>query len=205
MKKPKLYIGTAGWSYNDWVPIFYPKTSSKGFDYLQFYASYFNVVEVNSSYYRYWEPKNITNWINKVKDVGDFVFTFKLHEDFTRLKRFTNENIKSVEDSLYLLASSERLGGLLLQFPYSFECNDSNIAYLGRLLEIFADYPKFVEVKHPSWRNKKAKSTLGDTRRFCFGKEKKDGYFLTSFTMQILGLHGHNSLTNSKSTIISMS
>jgi len=158
MKIPKLYVGTAGWSYKDWRPTFYPKQQSQNFNYLKFYANYFNVVEVNSSYYKYWDAKVIEKWIKQVDDIDNFVFTFKLHKDFTHLREFNDENIKSVQESLSLLAGSERLGGLLIQFPYSFECHDGNIAYLARLLEIFAGYPKFVEVKHPSWKNKKASS-----------------------------------------------
>jgi uncharacterized protein YecE (DUF72 family) len=36
----KYNIGTAGWSYKDWVPSFYPKSQSGGFDWLQFYSHY---------------------------------------------------------------------------------------------------------------------------------------------------------------------
>ena len=51
--KPKFFLGTAGWSYKDWVPGFYPKQQSGSFDWLQFYSHYFNCVEVNSTYYAY--------------------------------------------------------------------------------------------------------------------------------------------------------
>ncbi|MGB5287041.1 MAG: DUF72 domain-containing protein [Ignavibacteriaceae bacterium] len=64
---PKYYIGTAGWSYKDWVPSFYPKQQSGKFacrgstssrlDWLQFYSHYFNCVEVNSTYYAYLSPR----------------------------------------------------------------------------------------------------------------------------------------------------
>lgn len=158
MNTPQLYVGTAGWSYKDWVPTFYPKQQTKNFEYLKFYANYFNVVEVNSSYYKYWDTKVIEKWIRQVNDIDDFVFTFKLHKDFTHIRKYNAENIKSVHNSLHLLADFERLGGLLIQFPYSFECHDGNISYLGKLLKIFEGYPKFVEVKHPSWKNKKARS-----------------------------------------------
>ena len=53
MESPKIYIGTAGWSYKDWQPNFYPKTQSKDFDWLEYYSEFFNTVEVNSTYYTF--------------------------------------------------------------------------------------------------------------------------------------------------------
>ena len=80
---PKFYIGTAGWSYKDWVPNFYPKKQSGGFDWLQFYSHYFNCVEVNSTYYAYLSPRVFESWIRKVEDSDDFIFNVKLNQDFT--------------------------------------------------------------------------------------------------------------------------
>jgi uncharacterized protein YecE (DUF72 family) len=55
-----MRIGTSGWSYpsgrGTWNGLFYPATRSKragtsGFDELRFYASHFDTVEVNSTFY----------------------------------------------------------------------------------------------------------------------------------------------------------
>ncbi len=155
---PKLYVGTAGWSYNDWVPSFYPFSQSKDLSWLEYYSRYFNVVEVNASYYTYVSPRVVDGWLRQVEDSKDFMFTVKLHKDFTHTHKYGNDQIKAVRHNLDKLKQAERLGGLLLQFPYSFDCNDTNIDYLRRLIEEFEIYDKFVEVRHDSWRNKRAKS-----------------------------------------------
>jgi uncharacterized protein YecE (DUF72 family) len=149
----EYYIGTAGWSYKDWVPVFYPKTQSGGFDWLRFYAHYFNCVEVNASYYTYISPKIVNGWIEKVSDSSDFKFTIKLHNDFTHKRDFHDQQVMAVRSNLELLERAERLGGLLIQFPYSFSFNDSSADYIRRLKEIFEDYKCFVEVRHSSWNN----------------------------------------------------
>lgn len=164
MLLPKIYIGTAGWSYKDWVPNFYPKNQSKDFDWLKFYSNYFNVVEVNATYYAYLNPKVVSGWIEKTEDVNDFLFTIKLHNDFTHKRKYDRSQIDAVQYNLDILQRNERLGGLLIQFPYSFSFNDSNFDYLNRLLEIFDGYEKFVEVRHSSWENEKAFSTLTENR-----------------------------------------
>lgn len=146
-----LYIGTAGWSYKDWVPAFYPKAQSASFDWLEYYSQYFNVVEVNSSYYTYISPNTVDGWIKKVEVKDDFLFTFKLHQDFTHKKKYSTDQIKAVKTNLDKLNSAERLGGLLIQFPYSFLLNKENANHVKDLVEIFSEYDKFIEVRHKSW------------------------------------------------------
>jgi len=153
---PKYHIGTAGWSYKDWVPSFYPKNQSAGFDWLQFYSHYFNCVEVNSTYYTYISPKIVEGWIRKVTDSDDFLFTIKLHQDFTHKKDFDQQKIKTVNSNLDLLKQAERLGGLLIQFPYSFSFDNTTADYVRVLKDIFQSYNCFVEVRHKSWLKKEA-------------------------------------------------
>ena len=153
---PKFYIGTAGWSYKDWVPNFYPKKQSGGFDWLQFYSHYFNCVEVNSTYYAYLSPRVFESWIRKVEDSDDFIFNVKLHQDFTHKRKYDEQNIKAIRYNLQILKNEERLGGLLIQFPYSFPYNNSATQFISELKDIFQNYNLFVEVRHSSWRNKEA-------------------------------------------------
>ena len=155
---PKLYIGTAGWSYDDWVGSFYPFSQSKEFSWLKYYSRYFNMVEVNSTYYTYLAPYIVNSWLRQIENADDFLFTMKLHKDFTHKRQYGDNQIKAVQQNLNILKREERLGGLLLQFPYSFDFNDANVNYLRELIQKFDGYEKFVEVRHRSWQNKKAKT-----------------------------------------------
>ena len=155
-KSLKFYTGTAGWSYKDWVPNFYPKTQTKEFDWLQFYSQYFNCVEVNASYYTYLNPKIVNGWLKKIEDNSDFLFTIKLHQYFTHKKIYTNEQIQAVKYNLNILNKEEKLGGLLIQFPYSFGFTEANMEYIKTLNEIVDESDNFVEVRHSSWNNKNA-------------------------------------------------
>ncbi len=152
----KYFIGTAGWSYKDWVPNFYPKNQSGGFDWLQFYSHYFNCVEVNATYYTYLSPRIVEGWIKKVSDVNDFIFHIKLHQDFTHKRKFNEQNIKAVRYNLDLLKKSERLGGILIQFPYSYSFDGTSVSYIQKLRDIFPDISCFIEVRHSSWKNNRA-------------------------------------------------
>jgi len=146
-----LYIGTAGWSYKDWVPSFYPKGQTLNFDWLTYYSNYFNVVEVNATYYTYLSPKTAEGWLRKTADNSNFKFTIKLHQDFTHKKIITKENSRLISENLKILSNGEKLGGLLIQFPYSFGFNEEAINHINLLKEIFQEFPIFVEVRHNSW------------------------------------------------------
>jgi len=151
----RLFIGTAGWSYKDWVPSFYPKSQSGKFDWLQFYSSYFNCVEVNASYYTYLNPSIVDSWMHKLSGNEDFSFTIKLHQDFTHKRIYNVQNIRDTMTNLNILNSEGRLGGLLLQFPYSFAFSEANLDYIRVLIDVFNLFDCFVEVRHTSWNNDK--------------------------------------------------
>jgi uncharacterized protein YecE (DUF72 family) len=51
MSREKIFIGTSGWTYDDWQGHFYPE-KVRGADRLSFYAQRFNTVEVNATFYR---------------------------------------------------------------------------------------------------------------------------------------------------------
>ncbi len=148
-----LRIGTAGWSYKDWIGPFYHQPQSRDYDWLEFYSQYFNCVEVNSTYYTYVSPSTVRGWVNKVSHRDEFLFTIKLHQDFTHKRKFTTENIKDFSKNLEILAKANRLGGVLIQFPYSFAFTTETALYVQKLSEIFQEYNKFVEVRHKSWSN----------------------------------------------------
>jgi uncharacterized protein YecE (DUF72 family) len=113
-------------------------------------------VEVNATYYAYLSPRIVEGWIRKVEDSEDFIFNIKLHQDFTHKRIFNEENVKGVRYNLEQLRKEERLGGLLIQFPYSFSFDMVSTAHINKLRDIFSDINCFVEVRHSSWNNEKA-------------------------------------------------
>lgn len=176
MNKVELNIGTAGWSYKDWIPSFYSQSQTKEFDWLTFYAQYFNSVEVNSTYYSYIKSDVVKSWVNKVAENKDFLFAIKLHQDFTHKRVFTKEQAAFFEYNLDILRKAERLGPVLMQFPYSFGFDSANVEYLSKLFNIFEGYSKCLEVRHNTWNNKEAVQFLQENDvSFCVVDQPKVG------------------------------
>ena len=83
MDVPQIYIGPAGWSYPDWKSIFYPRRLPAGESELTFLAGYFNLVEINSTFYRIPTAEMTENWVRQVQKMPGFQFICKVHQSFT--------------------------------------------------------------------------------------------------------------------------
>jgi uncharacterized protein YecE (DUF72 family) len=146
-------IGTSGWSYppnsgpGTWTGLFYPLSR---IDELKFYSRFFNVVEINSTFYRPCSPKTAESWVKRTPD--DFEFTVKVWQQFTHRKEAPSvEDLDEFKAGLVPLSESGKLGCLLFQFPASFKATPDTTDHLKRLLEEFAAFEKAVELRHQSW------------------------------------------------------
>jgi len=113
-----LSIGTSSWSSADWVGTFYPD-KMKPTEFLRFYATKYDTVEVDSTFYRL--P---TAWLCKkwAKDTPEtFRFALKVTRDITHDKVLVG---CEEEWEKFLGAVGElgpRLGFIVFQFGY-FNC-----------------------------------------------------------------------------------
>jgi uncharacterized protein YecE (DUF72 family) len=150
-----LFIGTSGWSYPDWEGTFYPQRKPAGFDELRYLARYFNAVELNNTFYRPPVAAYSERWVERTADCPRFHFTLKLWQRFTHEREtpYTDEHVNIFKQGIEPLANSRRLGGVLMQFPWSFEDLPASREYLAKLAVDFADYRRFVELRHRSWQN----------------------------------------------------
>ena len=148
-----IRVGPAGWSYTDWEGTVYPKHGSK-FDHLAYLASFFDTIEINSPFYRIPPPTHAKSWVRRVGANPDFRFTTKVFRGFTHEKAsLAASDVKAFRNYLDPLMDADRLGALLLQFPWSFKNSDESREKLARLFEAFADYPKALEVRHSTFQS----------------------------------------------------
>ena len=158
----RIRVGPAGWSYTDWEGTVYPPHGSR-FDHLAYLASFFDTIEINSPFYRIPPPSHAKSWVRRVASNRDFKFTTKVFRGFTHEKATLKpEEIKAFRDYLDPLAESDRLGALLLQFPWSFKNSDESRQKLEEVFKAFADYPKALEVRHSSFQNDEFFAYLND-------------------------------------------
>jgi hypothetical protein len=86
MSKP-VRIGCSGWNYADWRERVYPRGVPVR-RWLAHYATLFDTVEINSTFYRLAKPSAVENWVRDTPE--DFVFAAKASQYLTHMKRLTN-------------------------------------------------------------------------------------------------------------------
>ena len=158
-----ISVGPAGWSYADWRGRVYPESAGTKFDTLALVAKYFDTAEINSSFYYPPRPATARSWLKRVAHNPNFIFTAKLHKVFTHKRdKLTSKDEGAFREGISPLMEAEKLGAVLIQFPWSFKNDREERAYLNQLCRRFRDYPLVVELRHESWNNPRVLQTLED-------------------------------------------
>ncbi|NSW91746.1 MAG: DUF72 domain-containing protein [Firmicutes bacterium] len=146
-----IYIGTAGYSYKDWIGSFYPD-NIKPNSMLEYYSTHFNFVEINSTYY-HMPAIRLFESINK-KTPKTFRFSVKIFGGFTHERNLGFDEARQFKYAIQPLVESNKLICLLAQFPYSFHYTRENIEHIKNLRLWFSGLEINVEFRNHNWVNK---------------------------------------------------
>ena len=146
MSRQDIYVGTSGWTYDDWQGRFYPD-DVKGAARLEFYAERFNTVEVNATFYRLPTANMIQAWNRRLGE--DFHLVLKTSQLITHRKKLADCD-EAVERFFDRATQLKRLTVLLWQLPPSLHKDVARLAaFLDRLPKLPARHA--VEFRHQSW------------------------------------------------------
>jgi uncharacterized protein YecE (DUF72 family) len=144
----QFFAGTSGWAYASWKPDFYPeKLAQKNF--LNYYASRLNTVEVNFSFRQLLKDATVEKWIAETPE--HFRFGVKAHQVITHIKRLkgTEEFVKRFLGTIESLAQARKLGPVLFQLPPNLKADSELLeAFLASLPR---GLPAAFEFRHSSW------------------------------------------------------
>jgi uncharacterized protein YecE (DUF72 family) len=141
-------IGCSGWNYAHWRELIYPKGLPPR-RWLEHYATLFDTVEVNSTFYRLPRRQAVANWAAETPP--GFRFALKVSRYLTHVKRLREvpEGVAILYDRIEPLRSTDKLGPLLWQLPGTFRRDDE------RLAEALHALPRTerhcFEFRHESW------------------------------------------------------
>ena len=111
---PGIFLGTSSFTAAGWEGSFYP-IGMRSKDFLRHYASQFQTVEIDSTFYGTPAASTVTNWNEKTP--GDFIFAAKVPQVITHEKVLVDCEPEFDEfiERMHLLG--DKLGPMLLQFP----------------------------------------------------------------------------------------
>lgn len=148
----RILIGTSGFSYKDWLGNFYPTFCSQQ-DFLKFYCSRFKTVEIDSTFYRIPTAETVARWYRNSS--RDFIFAAKFPRAVTHEGSIV-ERIQAGQTFISVMGYlKEKLGPLLMQFPYSFGPDCRPILF--DLIEAMPSVPELaIELRHKGWLDDKS-------------------------------------------------
>jgi uncharacterized protein YecE (DUF72 family) len=142
-----IHIGCSGWNYRDWRERVYPKGLPAS-RWLAYYATLFDTVEVNATFYRLASPKAVEAWVRDTPD--DFIFAVKASQYLTHMKRLRDldAGIGRFYEAIAPLAESPKMGPVLWQLPERFK---RDVDVLASALDALPPGRHAFEFRDPSW------------------------------------------------------
>jgi uncharacterized protein YecE (DUF72 family) len=142
-------IGTSGYDYPEWKGIFYPEDLKRK-DFLSYYASQFNALEINNTFYNMPTANRLLSFWERSE--GRLQFSVKANRMLTHEVGSAWE----LDAALFLhavssLAEKSSLCAVLFQFPQSFHYTPENRRYLAKLIDVFSSLPLVIEFRHVEW------------------------------------------------------
>jgi uncharacterized protein YecE (DUF72 family) len=139
-------VGCSGWQYRHWRGDFYPSAVPVS-GWFEHYASIFETVEINNSFYRLPESATFAVWATRAP--RGFVFAVKASRYLTHMKK-----LKDPGDPLDRLLTRARvlgrhLGPILYQLPPGWRCDLQRLEQF--LQHLPADVRHVLEVRDPTW------------------------------------------------------
>ncbi len=123
----RVLVGCSGWNYRDWRGSFYPEGMPPR-RWLAHYATRFDTVEVNATFYRLASPTAVAGWVRDTPD--HFVFAVKASRYLTHIRRLRElgEGVERFYAAIAPLADSPKLGPVLWQLPENFHRDEDRLA-----------------------------------------------------------------------------
>ncbi len=143
-----IYLGTAGFSYQDWKGTFYPEGQDKRYM-LEYYSSLFPVVEVNSTWHALPSPRTLHSMAARTPP--DFRFIVKAYQGLTHRQEDNQEDFFRFREVIRPLEDYGKLACVLAQFPWGFKNTPANRDYLRLFREILPSQDLVVEFRNEGW------------------------------------------------------
>ena len=147
MARKAVHVGCSGWQYADWRERFYPRGLPQRRR-LEHYASVFDVVELNSSFYRLPRPDAVSRWVQETP--SGFCFVVKVSRYATHIRRLTTvaDSGARLRAAIAPLADAGRMGPWLWQLPPNMRRDDDRLA---AALDALPPGRHAFEFREPSW------------------------------------------------------
>jgi uncharacterized protein YecE (DUF72 family) len=141
-----IRIGTSGWSYEHWDGVLYP-SGLPAARRLEVYASRFDTVELNASFYRWPRESTFAGWRRRLPE--GFLLSVKAPRGLTHAKRLYVPEVWAARIAACWHELDDKRAVLLVQLPPAMERDDARLDWFLAALPHWIRVA--VEFRHDSW------------------------------------------------------
>lgn len=209
----RIRVGTASWTDHDpFYPPEYTRADMRSRR-IEYYARYFSLVEVDSTYYSLQPSRNFTLWAERTPD--DFIFDVKAYSELTWHHRDEegkgqppqSDTFARFSEMIQPLREARKLGAILFQFPSWFTFSEDKLEYLGIVRESLPSDTIAIEFRHRSWLegenvSRTREALTGARLAYCAVDEPQVGsgsvppvVLITDPSFSMVRFHGRNRAT----------
>jgi len=184
-----VHIGTSGWSYQHWKNCFYSEVAQK--DWLAYYATHFNTVEINASFYRLQSAETLQKW--REQTPSDFRFSLKANRYLTHTKRLNNALDSVLLEKQHAQHLHSKLAMVLWQLPKNLAKDINKLQRFLDALKHWSDIQHVIEFRHSSWFDEQTANLLSaQNHAICISDSADWPMWLNATGGCIyIRLHGH--------------
>ena len=208
-----IRVGTASWTdHEPFYPPEYNKADMKARR-IEYYARYFDMVEVDSTFYHLQPARNFQLWAERTPQ--DLVFDVKAYGELTWHQRDDQGELITPSAETYAkfsemvrpMREAGKLGAILFQLPPWFTYDAERLEYFGTVRELLPEDTIAVEFRHRSWvegnHAEETRAALSDNRlAYCAVDEPQIGsgsvppvVLVTDPQFSMVRFHGRNART----------
>ena len=148
-----IFVGTSGFQYRDWVPIFYPRSLDPSL-WLRYYSRHFGCCEINFTHCQIPEPFTIQQLAEETG--GGLQFVFRIPSRLVESHPENPELVRRFAAALWPLKEAGQIAGLLVPFPSEFGFFRDNFQRLCLLRDSLEGMTLIAEFGCSDWLTSRA-------------------------------------------------
>jgi uncharacterized protein YecE (DUF72 family) len=152
-----ILVGTSGFQYRDWTPVFYPKDLAPN-DWLRYYSQRLGCCELVFTTYRIPEVHEIQKIVEETR--GSLPLVFRVPSRMTEDRPDNADLARRFVAALWPLRDIGQPAWVLAQFPPEFEFIRDNFTRLCTLRDSLEGIPLIAEFRCPDWHSPRAAKHL---------------------------------------------
>lgn len=183
------FIGTSGWTYDSWRDDFYAGVPRRAW--LTHYATKFDAVEVNASFYHTLRPGVFAHWFDATP--ARFRFCLKGHRWITHVERLRVEADAIARERDRAAGLAHKLAAMLWQLPQSLARDLPRLAHFAGLLRAWPQTRHAIEFRDRSWFDDEVAACLREHGIAAVQSDAADWPLWDAVTADFVyvRLHGH--------------